>query len=166
MRIAYVCADPGVPVFGRKGCSIHVQEVVRALRARGATVELFATRFDGDAPRDMDARLIHKLPDLPGDGLAAREQAALAANRETTAALARECPFDMIYERYSLWSYAGMEYARATGVPGSLEVNAPLVEEQATHRGLVDRAGAERVAERVFNAATSLLAVSEEVAAS
>ena len=31
IRVAYVCADPGVPVFGRKGCSIHVQEVLRAL---------------------------------------------------------------------------------------------------------------------------------------
>ena len=33
MRIAYVCADRGVPVFGRKGCSIHVQEMIRAFRA-------------------------------------------------------------------------------------------------------------------------------------
>ena len=32
MRVAYVCADPGVPVFGRKGCSIHVQEVLRELQ--------------------------------------------------------------------------------------------------------------------------------------
>ena len=38
MHIAYVCADPGVPVFGRKGCSVHVQEVVRALRRTGARV--------------------------------------------------------------------------------------------------------------------------------
>ena len=45
MRIAYICADPGVPVFGQKGCSIHVQEVMRALAARGAEVELWATRL-------------------------------------------------------------------------------------------------------------------------
>jgi glycosyltransferase involved in cell wall biosynthesis len=45
-----------------------------------------------------------------------------------------------------------------------LEVNAPLIEEQAEHRGLVDRAGAERVAAQVFESATALLAVSEEVA--
>ena len=52
MRIAYVCADPGVPVFGNKGCSIHVREVISALRRAGATVELFATRFDGEKPGD------------------------------------------------------------------------------------------------------------------
>jgi hypothetical protein len=36
MRIAYICADPGIPVFGQKGCSIHVQEVIRAFRQLGA----------------------------------------------------------------------------------------------------------------------------------
>jgi glycosyltransferase involved in cell wall biosynthesis len=70
-----------------------------------------------------------------------------------------------VYERYSLWSFAGMEYARDTGVPGLLEVNAPLVEEQAAYRGLCDRAAAEQVAERVFAAAGALAAVSREVAA-
>jgi glycosyltransferase involved in cell wall biosynthesis len=48
-------------------------------------------------------------------------------------------------------------------VPGLLEVNAPLIEEQAKHRILVDRAAAERIAARVFQAATALLAVSDEV---
>ena len=50
-------------------------------------------------------------------------------------------------------------------MPGLLEVNAPLIEEQARHRGLVNRPAAERVAERAFGAATNLLAVSTEVAA-
>src|SRR5260370_26157420 len=58
-----------------------------------------------------------------------------------------------------------MEYAQAIGVPGLLEVNAPLIEEQAKYRTLVDRAGAEQVANRVFGTATALIAVSEEVAA-
>ena len=49
MRIAYVCADPGIPVFGTKGASIHVQEVIRAMRKRGAEVQLFTAR-PGDAP--------------------------------------------------------------------------------------------------------------------
>ena len=35
MRLAYICMDSGVPVLGRKGCSIHVQEVVRALGRAG-----------------------------------------------------------------------------------------------------------------------------------
>lgn len=43
MRVAYICADPGVPVFGLKGCSIHVQEMLRALSHHGAQIDLFAT---------------------------------------------------------------------------------------------------------------------------
>jgi glycosyltransferase involved in cell wall biosynthesis len=58
-----------------------------------------------------------------------------------------------------------MEYAREAQIPGLLEVNAPLIEEQAEYRGLTDRVAAERVAERVFKAASALIAVSEEVAA-
>src|SRR5207245_9964407 len=49
--------------------------------------------------------------------------------------------------------------------PGLLEVNAPLIEEQAVHRGLRDTRGAAHVATRVFQAATALVAVSTEVAA-
>ena len=165
MRIAYLCADLGVPVFGCKGCSIHVQEVIRALSKQGAEVELFAMRVEGDPPAGLETVRLHQLTALPKGDSAAREQAALAANREMAALLERQGPFDLVYERYSLWSFAGMEYSRGRGTPGLLEVNAPLIAEQAEHRTLVDRAAAERVAERVFGAATALIAVSQEIAA-
>src|SRR5206468_7214358 len=96
---------------------------------------------------------------------ASREHAALAANDVLRDALRRAGPFDLVYERYALWGFAGMVYARDAGVPGLLEVNAPLIEEQAEHRTLVDRRGAEEVARRVFAAATALIAVSPGVAA-
>ncbi len=130
MRVAYICADLGVPIFGTKGCSVHAQEVLRALRACGAEIELFAARLDGDPPPDLRSLRVHELPSLAGSDLAARERAALGANRSLVAALEGAGPFDVVYERYSLWSFAGMEYARARRVPGLLEVNAPLVEEQ------------------------------------
>src|SRR3712207_7625342 len=56
-----------------------------------------------------------------------------------------------------------MEAARRMGAAGVLEVNAPLVEEQATHRMLVDRAGAEAAVRRSFAAAGAIVAVSEEL---
>ncbi len=40
MRIAYICMDPGIPVFGTKGASVHVQEVIREMRALGHEVVL------------------------------------------------------------------------------------------------------------------------------
>jgi glycosyltransferase involved in cell wall biosynthesis len=165
MRIAYICMDSGVPVLGRKGCSIHVQEVIRALGSAGVEVDLFAARIEGEVPSGWSHVRLHEVPVIALGGRAARERASLAANRRLTAALEYEGPFDLIYERYSLWSYAGMERARAAGLPGVLEVNAPLIEEQAEFRGLIDRAKAEEVAERAFEAAGVLIAVSEEVAA-
>jgi ATP-binding cassette subfamily B protein len=164
MRIAHICADPGIPIFGRKGGSIHVQEVVRALVRCGAEVTLFATRVDGDTPPGLESVRLHVLPPIGKGDTAWREQAALNANEHLHRALAAAGPFDFIYERYSLWSYAGMEFARAAGIPGLLEVNAPLIEEQAQHRSLVNQVEARGVARRVFGAATALLAVSSEVA--
>ena len=163
MRIAYICADPGIPVFGQKGCSIHVQEVIRALQKQGSQVTLFATRIGGELPADLANVVVHQLPVIPKLERAAREQVALAINPDLRLNLARFGPFDFIYERYSLWSYSAMEYAQAMGIPGLLEVNSPLITEQAQHRGLIDRQSAEEVANRVFSAATALIAVSDAV---
>lgn len=165
MRVAYVCADPGIPVFGRKGASIHVQEVVRALRKLGCDVELFVARLDGAVPPGLEGLRIHRLP-VPIKGLdaAAREQAALAANDSLTLALERSTAFDFVYERYSLWSWAGMAFAQAQGIPGVLEVNSPLIEEQRRHRQLHHTVEAERVARDAFGAATAIVAVSDAVA--
>jgi glycosyltransferase involved in cell wall biosynthesis len=164
MRIAYVCADQGVPVFGRKGCSIHVQEVVRALTQQGEQVELFTPSSEGDPTLGLETIPVHSLPRVAEKDVAAREQGGLAANDALWSVLEHEGPFDLVYERYSLWSLAGMDWALAAGVPGLLEVNAPLIEEQAEHRILVDRRAAEAVARRVFQAAAALIAVSDEVA--
>src|SRR6266571_6191600 len=126
MRIAYISADRGVPVFGQKGCSIHVQEMLRAMAKRGAQVDLFATSVGGEPPPGLEAVRLHALPLGPKVELAAREQFCLAANGELRASLEQAGPFDLVYERYSLWSFAGMEYAQNSGTPSWLEVNAPL----------------------------------------
>ncbi|MCI0747462.1 MAG: glycosyltransferase family 4 protein [Verrucomicrobia subdivision 3 bacterium] len=162
MRIAYVNADPGVPPFGTKGCSIHVQEIIRAMLRVGAQVDLFTRRLDGAAPKSLTHVRVHTLPDAAQS--AERETELLAGNVELRNQLALGA-YDFVYERYSLWCYAGMEFARACGLPGVLEVNAPLIEEQATYRGLVNRDAVEEVTRRAFSAATLLVAVSDEVAA-
>ncbi|WOD37004.1 glycosyltransferase family 4 protein [Nodosilinea sp. E11] len=163
MHIAYICADPGIPVFGQKGCSIHVQEVIRAFQQQGATVELFAVRWGDQTPADLAGVKVHRLPPIPKGEAGLREQVALTINPDLQVELELSGPFDLIYERYSLWSYSAMEFAQTAGIPGILEVNAPLIEEQAEHRGLVHREQAERVAECVFRAAQGIVAVSKEV---
>jgi glycosyltransferase involved in cell wall biosynthesis len=165
MRIAYISMDQGIPVFGRKGCSIHVREVIGALIAQGAEVDLFTPRGEGVPPPELRSVQLHPLPLAVGKGAAAREQEAYQANRDLRQALEREGPFDLVYERYSLWSHEGMDYAQSHRVPGLLEVNAPLIAEHAHHRVLVDRSRAEWVAHRAFGNATALIAVSRGVAA-
>lgn len=164
MRLAYVCADPGVPVFGSKGCSVHVREVVNALRRRGAMVDLFACRYDGPMPASWNDVTCHELPRPPKGDAAVRERQSMEANLPLAATLLDAGPFDAVYERYSLWSSAGMAHAARCGIPGILEVNAPLIDEQATHRNLVHRIEAERIAADVFTTASTVVAVSDGVA--
>lgn len=165
MRIAYVSADGGVPVFGRKGCSVHVQAMLSALTRLGHMVELFTTR-PGEEPRPVElAGLpVHPVPLGPRRLDWPSGYSALTVNHALRAALQQHGPFDLVYERYSLWSYAAMDWAARMGVPSVLEVNAPLIEEQSRHRSLANRPAAERVAARAFGGATVLAAVSEEVA--
>jgi glycosyltransferase involved in cell wall biosynthesis len=87
-----------------------------------------------------------------------------ALNKAVQRQLAEAADFDLIYERHSLFSYAAMEYARHKCIPGILEVNAPLVDEQAQYRVLVNRELAERTVRRVMTAAGGVIAVSREVA--
>ena len=168
MRIAYVCADPGVPVFGQKGASVHVQEVLRVLVARGHDVTLYCTRLGGTAPAGVQGVRVRSLAPSGADDLAGREAAARRAAVSLQLRVVAEGPWDLVYERYSLWSRGAADRADADPMtactPSVLEVNAPLVQEQALHRGLVDRAGAEAVARDALGSATAVTAVSEPVA--
>ena len=50
MKIAYICADPGVPVLGNKGASVHVREFTNALVELGHQVHIYGaagTAIDG-----------------------------------------------------------------------------------------------------------------------
>lgn len=166
-RVAYVSTDPGVPVFGSKGASVHVQAVVRELLRRGCEVHLVAARVGGERPRGLEDVVVHELPRIAGEHGAEREDSArrsAAVAVEVLAGLHAERPLDLVYERYSLWSDAAMAWARDHDVDGVLEVNAPLIDEQAQHRVLADRASAEAIATRAFDAATSVVTVSGPVA--
>ena len=165
MRVAYVCADPGLPVFGHKGGSVHVQEVIRGLRRAGHSVELLATRRGGAPPADLADMAVTALPPIGRGSPGTREAEGRRANHGLTEALGAIGPVDLVYERYSLWSSAAMAWARRTQTPAVLEVNAPLIDEQAEHRVLVGRQEAEASAGAAFADATAVIAVSEPVAA-
>lgn len=157
MRVAYVCIDPGIPVFGTKGASVHVQEIIREFIAAGHEVTVYATRVGEDVPDD--------LKDLPVKRFKIKEkepEAREQAQRVTSHTIAAQVLADgqeFIYERYSLFSTVIAD----TGLPGILEVNAPLIDEQATHRVLVDQEYPLHALRLQVEAAKATICVSEQV---
>ncbi len=163
-RVAYVCADPGIPVFGTKGASVHIQELVRAWRARGAHVEIFAVRRGDDVPQDLADVPVHVVK-VGGSGLAPAERER--AQQHAAAELARQvCSFapDYVHERYSLFSEVLPVVRRQTRAATILEVNAPLIDEQRVHRVLIHEPEAQDALIAQVNAADVVACVSDPVA--
>jgi glycosyltransferase involved in cell wall biosynthesis len=163
----YVVTDPGVPAFGAKGCSVHVQEVLRELTRRYGQVHLVTTRPGGDPPADLAGVVVHALPRPVGADLPEREAAQRRADQDAGRVVAALCATDqagVVYERYALWSAAALEAARTAGVPTVLEINAPLLEEQARHRGLHAATAAREWTARALAAAGAPFAVAGPVA--
>ena len=149
MRVVYVCTDAGIPPFGRKGASVHVQAILDRLLAQGHEVHLVTPR-PGPVPPHLAGLHVHPLPAPEGDDPRSREAAARATDRRVAVLLDRiraSGPVDMVYERYALWGRTAMAWARAHAIASVLEVNAPLPLEQARHRRLADRAAADAVAQ-------------------
>lgn len=157
MRIAYVSLDPGIAPYGTKGASVHIQEMVRGLRALGNEVTLFSPRIETKAD--------FMVPLTPvGVGKAQqREERQIELNAEVQDRLDMHGPFDLVYERYSLFGAAAMEFARERGIGGILEVNAPLIDEQLEHRKLILREQAEKSAKRAFGTAATVAVVSSAI---
>lgn len=168
MRVAYICADPGVPTMGRKGCSIHVRAVTGTLAARGHEVTLICSRLGGEVPESLaGVRLIEATPSCDLKPLSQLD-AGLERDRAITIALEHEHtmhgPFDLVYARHALWSCEPLVWAQRAGVPSVIEVNAPIVDEQARYRTLTNRHDAQRIERTAVNLADVVVAVSPGVA--
>lgn len=166
MRIAYVCADPGIPVFGTKGASVHIQEIVRQMLAAGHQVHIHALTRGRHIPEDLKDVPVTIYPMTQSD-IAAREEEQIRASAEIAQAIKSDEP-DMIYERYSLFSTV---FAQVTsGLTNTLqcirilEVNAPLIDEQAKHRVLHNRDIAQEALKTQVEAAHVTICVSDPVA--
>lgn len=124
-------------VASRDGQAVHIEELTEALAALGHEIVMVGpagwsqTGFGGSNPMvDRIKRMI------PG---AAYEMLELAYNvaafTRLCAAVWRHRPH-VIYERFSLFLFAGIWVRRLTGLPLLLEVNSPLFEERARNDGL------------------------------
>jgi glycosyltransferase involved in cell wall biosynthesis len=183
LKILYLGPDLGIPVLGRKGASVHVRELVRALSRAGHSVVLASpllSKSPWEPPAELEVPII-QLPlappayeavlavksfeesvdassSLPGElrRILWNQQAAVELKRR----FEHHRP-DVIYERASLYATVGALLAEVLDVPLLVELNAPIAEEQATYRasGLGELAAhAERWA---LTRADAVLAVSE-----
>lgn len=156
MRILYLCSDPGIPVLGAKGASLHVRALVSALAKLGHQVAVATpalTRTPWEAPAVFGIPIEHLPPsdtvDQAGRALkgfveSIGEPSSLAGevrrilyNEELRAVLKRRLERarpDVILERASLYGTTGVQVAADLGVPLLLELNAPLAVEQAAYR--------------------------------
>jgi glycosyltransferase involved in cell wall biosynthesis len=159
---AYVCADPGIPIPGNKGASIHVASVCRSFVRRGLSGTLYAVRPEASTLEGIPIAPI-RLPGFP-----VRESAAERETRLFLAGfrpqLAADDACDFVYERYSLWHVGGLVSARELGVPFILEVNSPLPDEAKRFRGLAQEALASGLARLLLREADGVVCVSDQVA--
>lgn len=170
MRLVYVNADNGIRVFGNKGASVHIQEMARAFTSLGCELRILTARM-GSAPAEDLAGLTEVVqgPDRVSTLTGRDEKERLYLEKahrieSRLIALHKSWPFDLIYERYSLWSSAGVRAARRLGITCMIEVNAPLVEEQAAYRKLALSEIAQGIEAEVFANADALMVVSRPLA--
>jgi glycosyltransferase involved in cell wall biosynthesis len=180
VKIAYLCTDPGVHVYGNKGASIHVRELTRWLQRLGHHVMVLAARTGGPTspgydlpiealePEPLDEQLLSSLRTDPSAGKAVagdiRSILAAASLRRQALPLLRSLDPDLVYERYALFGTAGVAIARELGLPLILEVNAPMSQEQQRHRGLGYSATAREVERTVLRSTHHVVAVSSALA--
>jgi glycosyltransferase involved in cell wall biosynthesis len=161
MRLLYLSCDPGVPVLGHKGASVHVREMASALCNLGVDVAIASPRTEpaGDAV-DAPIRLL-PLPRVSPDASESELRVALEVQRREVLQAARSFSADAIYERYSLFGGAGVEAAATLGIPHLLEVNAPLREEARRFRTLSHPNLAAAIEQQVFRGTGRIFAVSQ-----
>lgn len=160
-RVAYVCADPGIPPDSSKGASVHFRTMAAAMARIGVDLDVFMTR-DGDVSGFAPHRA--RVVPTPRQRGIAGEVLQLGHSSTLLQAMAAAGPHRAVYERLSLFAGAGLAHARALGVPFVVEVNAPLWLEAAAFRSLHLGATAQALCIDVLRNADAVLSVSKELA--
>jgi glycosyltransferase involved in cell wall biosynthesis/thiamine kinase-like enzyme len=170
MRILYLSADRGIPIRGHKGAAVHVRAMTAAFARAGHRVTIASPNPGPANGPDLAWALLHiPLPRYHGPAVSPeeiRDRRSQEYSDTLVAALEpllRAGHFDLIYERYSLWSDAGARLAQAANRPLVLEVNAPLLDEAARYRSLTNRDLAIQIEAVQFKAASLITVVSDNL---
>jgi glycosyltransferase involved in cell wall biosynthesis len=122
----------------RDGQSTHIEEMIRALKSIGCSVDVAAPALPAvDAARTGSSGWVGRVKKLlPRPFYELAELAySVVAYRRLAQQIKAQRP-DGIYERYSLFLLAGVWARRRFGLPLILEVNSPITLERRTYGGL------------------------------
>jgi glycosyltransferase involved in cell wall biosynthesis len=118
-RVTYLRAEPSLRWLGAQvgGAATHTAGVINGLSDAGLQVSVFAPeRPEGvrgarceDVPPRQILQLVHWL--------------TLVGHTRRLVSVASKVPAELVYQRYALGSYAGLELARRLNVPLVLEFN-------------------------------------------
>lgn len=183
MKIAYLVTDPGIPVFGDKGASVHVRSITSALCSLGHTVKIFASNLEGDNPGENNIpcslvgdrkkarkrwKWIKKTaagpygekdhPETQIDEIIKMDIAGRAV--DDVVKLLQHEPVDLIIERLSPFGGAGMLISDKLGINRIVEMNAPLTEEFRLWRRMELDSISSRIESAVLLSAQGVIAVS------
>jgi len=175
VKIAYLCSDVDVQVLGHQGCSVHVREFTHALVDEGHDVFIICS-WPGESDIETAARIyplepagynqamwehLYEDPALWNASLD-RDLKSILCNHwlqvEGARIIEREKP-DVIYERYALFGFGGLQLSRRFNLPLILELNAPLCDQQAGYVKFPLIETARRMERRIIRGADALVAL-------
>ncbi len=136
-------------VASKDGQFVHIDELTRALRARGHELIMVGPKFAEESDFGADGGFVDWLKrHMPKAVYELMEFGySLLAYWKLRRAVLEHRP-DCLYERYSLFLPSGVWLKQRFDLPMLLEVNAPLREERAKHSGGLALQGLARWSER------------------
>ncbi len=178
MRIGYLCSDGDIQLYGYEGCSVHVREFTNALVESGHEVFIICAWAGEGNEGSVKARVYHLEP-RGLDAIAWKlieEESVIQRNHlerdlrsvlwngwlqnEGAAIIERERP-DVLYERYGMFGWGGVELSHQYRIPLILEVNSPDCMEQAGYEKFTLTRTAERMEGEIFRRADAVIVLSQ-----
>lgn len=159
MKILYISNDPGIPLYGRKGCSTHVRETCYSLSNAGHEVIVSIPEIGDDKlarPVNYVVPPFFKSKKLGFD-------LRLYLNNYPQwfffKSLIKKFKPEAIYERYSLYSWVGDSIERKFRLPRIVEINAPMAMQHKDR--LRFPSYAQKIEEKIMRNSEAVIAVSE-----
>jgi glycosyltransferase involved in cell wall biosynthesis len=118
-RVTYLRAEPSLRWLGTQvgGAATHTAGVINGLSSAGVDVNVFAP----ERPEGVRGAHCQAVP--PRHILQLVHWLTLVGHTRELVSAAADTPADLVYQRYALGSYAGLELARRLNVPLVLEFN-------------------------------------------